>query len=184
MQKRPIRDIPIAIIGLPGAGKSSVGRALAARLGRPFVDLDEAVSLRLGAAPSEAFARLGEATFREAEEAALKVALPARAGGPAPVVATGGGAVLREANRKALAESAFVIWLELPPEAAAARLAAIPDGLRSRPLLAGDAPARMRKLWEERRPLYEACADARVDASAGGPDDIAAAAEAAYASRR
>lgn len=184
MQKRSTRDIPIALIGLPGAGKSSVGRALAARLGRPFVDLDGAVSARLGASPAEAFARLGEAAFRDAEAEALAEALAPRGVGAAAVVATGGGAVLREANRRALAESAFVVWLEIDPEAAAARLAALPDGLRSRPLLAGDAAARMRKLWVERRPLYEAAADVRVDASAGRPDEIAAAAEAAYASRR
>lgn len=184
MQKRSIRDIPIALIGLPGAGKSSVGRALAARLGRPFVDLDEAVSARLGAAPAEAFARHGEAAFRDAEEAALAEALDRRGDEAAAVVATGGGAVLREANRRALAESAFVVWLELAPEAAAARLAALPDGLRSRPLLAGDAAARMRGLWEARRSLYEASADARVDASDASPDEIAEAAEAAYASRR
>lgn len=184
MQKRSSRDIPIALIGLPGAGKTSVGRALAARLGRPFVDLDEAVSLRLGAAPAEAFARLGEAAFRDAEEAALSEALATRGGEPASVVATGGGAVVREANRRALAESAFVVWLELTPEAAAARLAARPGGLRSRPLLAGDAAARMRELWEARRELYGAAADARVDASSDSPDRIAEAAEAAYASRR
>ncbi len=184
MQKRSSRDIPIALIGLPGAGKTSVGRALAARLGRPFVDLDEAASRALGAAPSEAFARLGEEAFRDAEEAALHKALAPRGGGAAAVVATGGGAVLREANRRALAESAFVIWLELPPEAAAARLAASPGGLRSRPLLAGDGPARMRELWEARRALYEAASDARVDASVGSPEEIAGAAEAAYAPRR
>jgi shikimate kinase len=184
MQKRLSRDIPIALIGLPGAGKTSVGRALAARLGRPFVDLDEAVSQRLGAAPAEAFARLGEAAFRDAEEAALAEALAPRDGEPDPVVATGGGAVLREANRRALAKSAFVVWLELTPEAAAARLTASPEGFRSRPILAGDGAARMRELWEVRRVLYEAAADARVDASADSPDRIAAAAEAAYASRR
>lgn len=184
MQKRYSGDIPIALIGLPGSGKSSVGRALAARLGRPFIDLDGAVSERLGAAPAEAFARLGEGAFRDAEEAALAEALAPRGAEAAPVVATGGGAVLREANRRALADSAFVVWLDLSPEAAAARLAARPDGLRSRPLLAGDAPARMRTLWEERRALYEASADARVDAASGGPDAVAGAAEKAYAARR
>lgn len=184
MQKRPARDIPIALIGLPGAGKTSVGRALAMKLGRPFVDLDEAVMGRLGSAPAEAFARLGEAAFRDAEAAALAEALAPRSDEELAVVSTGGGAVLREANRIALAESAFVIWLDLSPEAAAARLAAHPDGLRSRPLLAGDAPARMRGLWEARRPLYEAAADARLDATAASPDEIAQAAEAAYASRR
>ena len=88
----------IYLTGFSGTGKSSVGEALAARLGRPLRDLDDAIVTRAGRPIPDIFATDGETTFRQHETAALR-AFAADDAGPAPIVATGGGAVLAAENR-------------------------------------------------------------------------------------
>lgn len=151
----------MALLGLRGSGKSTVGRALAARLERPFVDLDEEVA-RLGGAPGERagelLARIGEARFRDLEEAALEEAL---ARTDAPVLATGGGVVEREANRRRLAGTARCIWLRARPEALLERIAGDPT---PRPALTGLAPLEeLRQLEARRSPHLAALAETTLE---------------------
>ncbi len=170
----PPIDRHLALVGLMGAGKSTVGRRLAAAWGRPFVDLDEAIVAMAGRPIPEQFATEGEAVFRDRETAALRTALAA----PEPVVvATGGGVVLRDENRALLGEHAVVVWLDASVEALAARVG---DGA-GRPLLADGPEERLRTLDGARRPLYESVADLRVDTSGLGADEVVAAVEAGLA---
>lgn len=147
MQRIAQQNRPLALVGLSGAGKSTVARALAARLAVPALDTDAHLAERAGMPVAAIFATLGEAHFRELEAAALADAL---ADGPR-VVATGGGVVLREQNRALLRERAFVVWLDAPDAALLARLRAHAE---QRPLLAGDAAARLAALRTARAPLY------------------------------
>ncbi|MBK9713595.1 MAG: shikimate kinase [Kouleothrix sp.] len=146
----------IALIGLSGAGKSSVGRLLAERLGWPLRDTDTLVAQAAGRGVPQIFAEDGEAHFRDLEAAALRAAL---SGGPC-VVATGGGIVLRAENRALLRERAFVAWLDAPTGALVDRLRAHDQ---ARPLLQGDDPAaRLESLRAGRAALYSEVCDMRV----------------------
>ncbi len=140
----------IVVIGLSGVGKSTVGRALAERLGWPFLDTDELVSESEGSTPAELIDRDGEQAFREVEE---RVVAEAAQRVPA-VIATGGGAFLSAKNRGALGARGFICYLDATPLAIAGRLSV--DGER-RPLL-GDDPAelvtRLGELDRERRRYY------------------------------
>ncbi|HWI84576.1 shikimate kinase [Ramlibacter sp.] len=141
----------IVLIGLPGSGKSTVGRHLARRLGLPFRDSDHEIEQRIGCPIREFFAREGEAAFRDIEEQVI-----AELTGPGDgVLATGGGAVLRPANRQRLRDSAHVVYLRSPPEELYRRL----RHDSQRPLLqVADPLQRLRTLYEERDPLYrETC---------------------------
>ncbi len=139
----------LALVGFMGAGKSTLGPAIAERLGRPFVSVDAVVEERTGATVAELFAERGQDAFRELEERIAVEILTRRL--PA-VVELGGGALGAEPTRIALAEHAFTVLLETTPEEAWARVS--PDG---RPL-ARD-PEEFRMLFDERTPLYEAVAD-------------------------
>lgn len=145
----PVRRI--ALVGMPASGKSTVGRNLAARIGLPFIDLDDIIEAEAGASCGEIFAREGEPSFRARESRALgQVA----SGGPV-VMATGGGCILAEANRTVLRDNFTVVWLVTEPETAARRSAG-----GARPLLAGADPlTRMKELHAARRGHYSACAD-------------------------
>ncbi|ADU50342.1 3-dehydroquinate synthase [Thermaerobacter marianensis DSM 12885] len=121
----------IVLVGLMGAGKTTVGRALAARLGWAFLDLDDLIEQEAGQTVADLFAREGEAGFRTREEQALATALTLER----VVLATGGGAVLSARNRQRLAAEPWVFWLEAPPDELARRLAG--PGAAARPLLAG-----------------------------------------------
>ncbi len=158
----------IALVGLMGAGKSTLGKRLAKKLGRPFCDLDEVIVARAGKPIPAIFAEDGEAAFREMEAQALAEALA----NPKPlVIATGGGVVERADNRARLRKQAFVVWLDAPPEVLAARIA----GDRNRPLLAGEDPfARMRMLDRRRRAWYAEVADLRVSTEDFPPDALVA----------
>jgi shikimate kinase len=156
----------IALVGLSGVGKSSVGRLLAARLGWPLLDTDALIANTAGRSIAQIFAEGGEAHFRDLEAAALQSAL-ARA--PC-VVATGAGIVLRPANRALLRERAFVAWLDAPTATLVARLLAHDE---TRPLLEGDEPAvRLEALRAARAALYAEVAHARVDAAGRSTGDI------------
>jgi shikimate kinase len=170
----PPTDRHLALVGLMGAGKSTVGRRLASAWGRSFVDLDDAVVAEAGRSIAELFAAEGEDGFRDRESAALRAALAASA---PVVVATGGGVVLRDENRALLADEAVVVWLDADVATLAARVG---DGT-GRPLLADGPEARLRALDAARRPLYSAAADLRVDTTDLGTDEVVAAVEAGLA---
>ncbi len=178
----------LALIGLPGSGKSTVGALVADALGAAFADADAEIERAAGCATAEIFRREGEAGFRRRETACvgeLTRSPAAEASAPFPpspnsgsdgegrprlVLALGGGAPTVPEIRALLRGRCVVAWLDLAPEVAAARLGAEGGG---RPLLAGDALARLRELDRERRELYASCADFRVRADAS-PESVAA----------
>ncbi|TSE35979.1 shikimate kinase [Tepidimonas charontis] len=137
----------IVLIGLPGAGKTTVGRQLARRLQLPFVDSDQVIEDRLGCTIRAFFEREGEPAFRDLEEAVIDELTR----GPACVLSTGGGAVLRPANRRHLRERGRVFYLRAAPEDLFRRL----RHDRTRPLLqVADPLRRLRELYAARDPLY------------------------------
>jgi shikimate kinase len=137
----------LTLVGMPGSGKTTVGRQLSRRLQLPFFDSDHLIEERLGCSIREYFAREGEAAFRDLEEQVLADT----ATGPAAVLATGGGAVLREANRQRLRAAGSVIYLRSTPEELYRRV----RHDSGRPLLQVDDPlARLRDLYGHRDPLY------------------------------
>jgi shikimate kinase len=140
-------DRNVVLVGLMGAGKSVVGRGVARKLGRPFVDTDAEIERRAGRSIPALFATEGEVPFRALERAAVaEVAARAR-----QVVATGGGAVADPANRDALRRTGFVVYLAARPETLAARVG---EG-EGRPMLEGGDPvARIRELLARREPAY------------------------------
>ncbi|MDF1483766.1 shikimate kinase [Ramlibacter sp. H39-3-26] len=139
----------VSLVGLPGSGKTTIGRQLARRLGWPFVDSDHVIEQRIGCSIREYFARNGESAFRDIEEQVIDE-LTAGSDGVG-VLATGGGVVLRPANRQRLRERSRVFYLHSTPEDIFRRL----RHDASRPLLQGDDPLeRLRQLQEERDPLY------------------------------
>ena len=142
----------VALIGPMGAGKTSVGRRLARHLGRRFVDTDAVIAAEHGPIP-QLFATVGEGAFRALERDAVQREL--RAGG---VVALGGGAVLDESTRAALADCTVVL-LTVSEEAVAARLES-----GSRPLLT-EGLTSWGRIAAAREPLYRALADVTVDTS-------------------
>ncbi len=163
-------DVParrVVLIGLRAAGKTTLGRALAARLGWPFADGDERLAQRVGRSAGAFLRDVGEPEFRRVETDVTVAALAA----PAPfVLALGGGAPTNEPVRAALADvNAFVVFVDAPVETLVARLAA--DGAPLRPSLTG-APAseEVRRLAERRRPLYETLAQMRVETHAANVD--------------
>ncbi len=158
----PRIDRSIALVGLMGAGKTSVGRRLARRLGLPFVDSDEEVERAADLPVPDIFDRFGEAAFRDCERRVL-----ARlATGPPQVIATGGGGFADEEIRRLLLERCLTIWLDADPSILAERVGRRGD----RPLLRSGEPVEiLSRLGDLRRPFY-AMAHVRVvsDASSHG----------------
>ena len=140
----------LILIGLPGSGKTTVGGLLAERLGLPFADCDDLIQQAAGMTIPAIFAEKGEPWFR-ALESRLLAELCA---GPRQVIATGGGAVVAEGNRKLLKSSGFVVFLDRD-----IRDIALCVGNRERPLLRTHTLA---QLAEQRRSWYLDCADAAV----------------------
>lgn len=156
---------PLSLLGLPGAGKTTLGRRLAAHYGRPFLDLDAAIVADAGRAIPAIFAAEGEAGFRAREAAVLRRVLAAP--GAPLVLATGGGTPCFHDNMALLNAASFTLWLDVPVPVLAARLAAA--GPASRPLLAAaDAPEKwLRETLAARQQFYQ-LARARCT-GAGGP---------------
>ena len=156
---------PVFLVGMMGAGKSTIGPALAARLGRTFVDTDHEVERTAGRSVAEIFEREGEAGFRDRERAAIEAASL-----EAAVVALGGGAIVQPGAAVLLTERGTVVWLEADPKTLLARI----GDAESRPLLAGLGPegqrAKLEGLLAERKPYY-ARAAIRVDAT-GDPEAV------------
>lgn len=141
---------------MPGSGKSTVGRQLARRLALPFFDSDAVIEQRLGCSIREYFAREGESAFRDVEEQVIAEL----AAGPHAVVATGGGVVLREANRRKLREGGHVVYLRSSPEELNRRL----RHDTQRPLLqVADPLGRLRAMHAERDPLYREAAHFHIE---------------------
>lgn len=147
----------IALIGLSGTGKSTVGQVLAEHLGWTLLDTDATIVEQTGRSAAQIFAEEGETFFRDFETDVLTNAL---AHTPC-ILATGGGIVLREANRALLRQHSYVVWLDAPIETLTARLQAHDE---ERPLLQGNDPsARLTQLQSERAALYQEIATIRID---------------------
>lgn len=160
----------VALVGLPGAGKSAAGRLAAAALGLQFVDFDAELAARTGLSVADQFATLGEPAFRAAE-AALSGELAAA---PPAILAPGGGWMANAAARAALGDAVRTIYLRTSPAVAADRLAEDPT---VRPLVvaaAADPVAAVTALLERRQGAY-AAADATIDTDARTAADVAAA---------
>jgi shikimate kinase len=148
----------IAVVGMPGCGKSTVGRHLARQLGMRFVDSDTEIEKRSGTPIREMFAVQGEDAFRDLEQQVIED-LSAQ---PGILLATGGGAVLRPSNRDALHSRTHVVYLRATPEELFRRL----RHDTHRPLLqVADPLARLRDLYRERDPLYRRTAHFVVEAA-------------------
>lgn len=145
-----------------GAGKSSVGRACAERLGRAFVDLDHVIEAGAGASVADIFAAEGERGFRTRERTALVDVCAS----PEPlVIGCGGGTVVEPENRAMLRDAAFVVWLRADPAVLAARVS---GATANRPLLVSGAPPifSIERLAALRQDAYAAVADAVIDTEA------------------
>ncbi len=146
----------ISLIGLPGSGKSTVGRQLARRLQLSFLDSDHVIEERIGCSIRDYFEREGEASFRDVEASVID-ALTLQTSG---VLSTGGGSVLRPENRQRLQERGYVVYLRSSPEELIRRL----RNDTNRPLLqVGDPLERLRDLYTQRDPLYREIADFVID---------------------
>jgi shikimate kinase len=152
----------VYLVGMPGAGKSVVGRELAGRLGVPFVDLDAEIEREAGAGVGEIFAREGEPVFRAREAAAL---VKASMHDPA-VIACGGGVVMEPANRITLRNTGVAVFLDVPLERLRERVRPAAE----RPLIHEEGD--LERLLVEREPLYREFAAHVVDGS-GPPDEVA-----------
>jgi len=157
---------PIAVlVGAPGAGKSTVGRRIAGKLGVDFADSDALVEVRAGKPVADIFVSDGEAVFRDLERTEIAEALVNFDG----VLSLGGGAVLDDSTRAALLDQR-VIWLQVDLTNATQRV-----GMNSaRPLLLGNVRGTMLAMLDARTPLYEEVADHRIDTSGRSIKEVVA----------
>lgn len=153
---------PIVLIGLMGAGKTTVGRRLAQRMRLPFVDADHEIEAAAGMSVSDIFERFGEAHFRDGERRVIARLID----GTPKVIATGGGAFLNEETRALILDQALAVWLDAEPEVLADRV----SRRDTRPLLRGRDPrAVLTELARVRNPFY-ALAPIRVVSEAAPHD--------------
>lgn len=163
-----MREMPgdnVILVGFMGAGKSSVGRLLARRLGRCFVETDDMIVSREGRSIPEIFRVDGEERFRQLETETLE-ALKLKSG---EVVATGGGLPCREGRMEALRELGIVVWLAGDLDALLARA----RRTGGRPMLAGRTEAELEALYGARQPYYRR-AHITVETGGLGPDQVVA----------
>ncbi|MCR9242834.1 MAG: shikimate kinase [Rhodobiaceae bacterium] len=154
----------IVLVGLMGAGKTTVGRRLANRLDLPFVDADTEIEKAAGSSIADIFKEFGEAHFRDGEQRVIHRLL-----GEGPqILATGGGAFMNPATRKATQENGISIWLKADLDVLMKRV----SRRSHRPLLQNDDPeAVMKRLIDERYPIY-ATADLSIDSKEGPHDAV------------
>jgi shikimate kinase len=156
----------LVLVGLPGAGKTTVGRIVAEQLGAPHIDIDAFLVRQTGMPVSQIFGKLGEPEFRSMERSAMRAALA----GPPAVLMPGGGWAAQEGELEAARGTGFVIYLQCQPAVAAKRLA----GGEARPLLmGGNMEEKVRALLESREPFYLR-ADCTIAAGHGTPEAVAA----------
>lgn len=156
----------VVLIGLPGAGKTTVGRLVAERLQTTFVDIDSLLVRKEGKPITMIFAEKGEPAFRDMERKEVEATLTQ----PPAVIAPGGGWAAQPGALESARSHAYVIYLKARAELAASRAA--PSG--TRPVLSGDDPAaEMRELFKAREPYY-ARADAAVQTEAKTAEQVAA----------
>ena len=157
----------LVLVGLPGVGKSTVGRELATRLGRRFVDLDAYIERSFDKSISRIFAEDGEKAFRDAEAEATRVIGEQ----PGAVIAPGGGWIQNGAATAHLHDNSRIIYLRVSADAAVRRMG---RGISRRPLFRDteDAGRTMKRLFEERSPLYEAMAWLTVDTTGSGRSQV------------
>jgi shikimate kinase len=158
----PARPVAV-VVGPPGAGKTTVGRALAARLAVDFHDVDAAIEAAEGRPISDIFGDDGESVFRDLERAEVARALAEERG----VVSLGGGAVMDPLTEAALAGHA-VVFLDVAIADASRRIGFD----RSRPLLSVNPRASWVAMMNQRRPTYERVATVRVDTAGRTPDEV------------
>lgn len=155
----------IYLVGMPGAGKTTIGRQLARRLGRVFLDLDQEIEASTGVKIPVIFEFEGEPGFRNRESAMLAM-LAARS---SQVIATGGGAVLRDENRDVMRHTGTIVYLAAEP-------ATLFDRTRhdhNRPLLQVANPLEtLTKMFEQRDPIYREIADVIIPAPGGSPGKL------------
>ena len=159
----------VVLVGLPGVGKSTVGRAVADRLKRGFIDLDAHIERSFGKTVARIFKEDGEAVFRKAE-----ADVTAAVAGLAPsVIAPGGGWVLNSAATAHLLDSGRIIYLRVTPDAAIRRMG---RGIGRRPLLRGaeDPYEAMRGIYEARKAMYERCSEMIVETVGVGKSNVIA----------
>lgn len=171
-------DRHLFLIGYRGTGKTTVGRVLAERLGRPFVDADAFLEAQYGRTIKEIFADEGEMGFRDKESAVLREL----AAGPPSVVATGGGVIWRDENRRVLRARGMVVWLTADADTIAERVAADPTTSARRPNLTVGGRAEIEELLRAREPLYRAAADLEIAAAGRSPEALAEAILSAWSS--
>ena len=157
----------LVLVGMMGVGKSTVGRMVSSELDRPLFDSDEMIEERTGRTVREIWSADGEAAFRALETETLLEALAE----PEPsVIAAAGGVVLSDRNRQALTSAdAHVVWL-------LAEVDVLVDRVRKgmhRPLLDDDPESTLRRMYVERKPLYQEIADAIVSVDHRSPNDVA-----------
>ncbi|MGV1037544.1 MAG: shikimate kinase [Candidatus Nanopelagicales bacterium] len=153
----------VVLVGAPGAGKTTVGIALAARLGVPFADTDQLVEIAEGQTVGDIFIQQGEQFFRERERAVVREALVKQPG----VVALGGGSVMDPDLRGSMG-NITTVWLRVTSDVAASRV-----GLNAaRPVLLGNVRGQMVTLLKERVPFYAEVATIAVDTDELAPDDV------------
>ena len=161
----------ISLVGYRGTGKSTVGRIVADRLGRPFADADREVEALAGRSIRSIFEEDGEAAFRHWEARALDGLASRLVGG---VLATGGGAVLAESNRRSLRDFGLVIWLTADADTLARRLMASRRGVDDRPgLTPAGTLAEIAGVLESRTPLYREVADLVVETAGRSTESVA-----------
>lgn len=159
----------LVLVGLPGAGKTTVGRALAKRLGRAFLDIDAELERMFEKPVSRVFAEDGEEAFRSAE---AEVSARLAASSEPAVIAPGGGWVVNAVARAHLRLAARIIYLRVPPAEAVRRMG---RGIARRPLLAsGDAVSLLQALHERRRQAYEEVAELTVETAGLGRGEVVA----------
>jgi shikimate kinase len=160
-----MKEQNIVLIGLPGTGKTSVGRELSLRLGWTFLDTDELIEQQEQTEIPQIFASRGEAYFRSVESRVIEEVMK-RSG---QVVATGGGAVLSQENSNRMKENGWVVCLKASAEVIIERV----SQNENRPLVKGDVEAKVRGLMEQRKYAYN-FADMQIETSSLPVEEIAA----------
>jgi len=147
----PVLHKTVVMVGMMGCGKTAIGRALAAKLGIPFLDSDAEIEIAAQATIAEIFARDGEAFFRKRETEVISRLLA----GPATILSTGGGAFLAPSNREAIAKDGVAVWLDAELDVLWERV----KNKDTRPLLRTANPrATLEEIFHARTPIYKEAA--------------------------